>query len=315
MEQPKSKKTKLFVGLVGPDTTNKSLRNFFEQFMDVHIAKVEISRRSGKKKGFGYVICNNVLQEGLELPSVKLLDGKMVLVAHYEDALTSAWHEVRSQSIRVTIINIPAHASEIEVVGQLERFSIVLLSNFTYWDHDGESRPSRVLQAELARTSTCTSYLESIWGRKCDSSIDQVLNYWDLNQYGSQTNCIGEASQMNLSNLCDLFGLTKPSKPAIDPLFSQISSSPNKDKHSKYEFISNSRKISAKPENYRFNIVVHDSFQLDLVNIEQHRKTSKWGSVLFKSMGTLPSHYLVHQRTTVSDQSRPLPQSADLDRV
>ena len=314
MEQPKSKKTKLFVGLIGSDTTNKSLRSFFEQFVDIHIAKVEISRRSGKKKGFGYVICNTVPREGLKLPSVLQLDGKKVLVSHYEDALTSAWHDVRSQSIRVTISNIPDYASESEVVQLLERFGIVLLSNFACGDHDYESECSRVLRVELVNTSSCCTYLEMISGRKVDFTINQILEFWDLKQHSSQINSKYDPSQLNLSNLCEIFGLTKPSKPTIDPVMSQIILH-KKDKHSKYEFIANTRKISSTNANYRFNIVVPDRLQVELAVIEQQRKTSQWGSVLFKSMRTLPSQYLVYREQTVPNQPNPLLLPAHLKRM
>lgn len=125
----KQSRLKYFVGRVGPSTTNLSLRTYFSSFGAVHIAKTEISKRSGKKKGFGYVIYEYLKHPDDLCNKEHILDGKLVSVARYEESVLTHWHHLREQCFHLQVVNIPQEVAEIEVVKAIEHFGKVLVSN------------------------------------------------------------------------------------------------------------------------------------------------------------------------------------------
>ena len=64
--------TRLYVGGVSYDTTDESLREFFEQIGPVAMAQVIRDRESGRSKGFGFVEMD---QEGQAAQAIHDLNG------------------------------------------------------------------------------------------------------------------------------------------------------------------------------------------------------------------------------------------------
>lgn len=312
MEGAKPRKTKLFVGLLGPDTTNLSLRSFFEDLVEVQIAKVEISRRSGKRKGFGYVIFERLRLKPLCLPSVVCIDGHKAFMDTYSDSVTAAWHSVRNQALHVTITGIPPKIPEREVIRLLEPFGVVLVSNFAYSEQSETNPTTSVLLVELIRSPACVDKLEKVWGRVPERSINQLWEYRELLSQSQQVCTANLRSPLTISAIGLLFGLWKPLLVEVKPRPNRISVL-SKDKHSKYESKPKHTSIDSSPENYRFNIVVPVNLLLTNSFIQKNKRTSEWGSVFFKSEGTLPSHQLSYWDQAYEKRSRDHPRSAEFN--
>ena len=73
---------KLYVGGLSFDTTDESLRAFFEQVGNVESASVVTDRFSGRSKGFGFVEMATAAEarKGIEELNGKNLDGRTVTV-------------------------------------------------------------------------------------------------------------------------------------------------------------------------------------------------------------------------------------------
>lgn len=289
MEVSKSTKKKLFVGLTGPDTTNHSLRCFFENELTVHIAKVEISRRSGKKKGFAYITYDNLPGADSKFPAVGILDNKKVFIASYDDSLTAAWHRVRQQSIQITITGIPSYMPEIEVVRLLEVFGTVIVSNFTGGCRKGINPNSLVMLVEMVRDIDSLKNLAQVWKQIPGHSISHV---WDFKNLLASSNHVlrsGTQKSISLSDLDKVFGLTKTiSIPSIETI--PVTQKSLQDKHSKYEFCKLDDKLSHRGDNYRFNILTQSCNPSSFGTPQDHKVISTWGSIVLKK--TLTQHYL-----------------------
>ncbi len=74
--------TKLYVGGLSFDTTDDSLRAFFEQAGTVHSASVVTDRYSGRSRGFGFVemASSAEARKAIEELSGKTLDGRTITV-------------------------------------------------------------------------------------------------------------------------------------------------------------------------------------------------------------------------------------------
>lgn len=73
---------KLFVGGISWDTTEESLKEFFEQIGEVEEAKIITDRMTGKSKGFGFVTMKNAedANKAIEELDGKELDGRAIAV-------------------------------------------------------------------------------------------------------------------------------------------------------------------------------------------------------------------------------------------
>ncbi len=73
---------KLFVGGLSFDTTDDSLRTFFEQAGTVESATVVTDRYSGRSRGFGFVEMSSSAEgrKAIEELSGKVLDGRTITV-------------------------------------------------------------------------------------------------------------------------------------------------------------------------------------------------------------------------------------------
>lgn len=284
MERKKPTMNKLFVGLVGPDTTNTSLRAFIQRFVDVHIAKVETSRRSGKKKGFGYVICEHNGRSEMELPSVKVLDGKTVFIAPYVESLTSTWHHIRSQAIKVMVDSIPLLIKEHEVVKMLECFGVVLVSDFNSDKQQNGSSSTKTMQAELVKTSECLTLINRMWGKLSSSSSNLI---WDFQELCCKSNRLRSKEcqlQITQSYLSSVFGLVEQSRAKSRQSDSTVSIL-FRDKHSNsYPPI-----CCCSEDNYRFNIMVQRSTNYCPSVLQNVKGSSPWGCVMMKKLGSTPS--------------------------
>lgn len=74
--------TKLYVGGLSFDTTDDSLRAFFEQCGTVNSASVVTDRFSGRSRGFGFVEMSSSAEarKAIEELSGKTLDGRTITV-------------------------------------------------------------------------------------------------------------------------------------------------------------------------------------------------------------------------------------------
>jgi RNA recognition motif-containing protein len=74
---------KLFVGNLSWDTTDETLKAFFEQIGEVVEAKVIFDRNTNRSKGFGFVTMANAedAKKALEELNDKELDGRAIKVA------------------------------------------------------------------------------------------------------------------------------------------------------------------------------------------------------------------------------------------
>jgi RNA recognition motif-containing protein len=74
---------KLFVGSLSWDTTEESLKSFFEQVGEVVEAKIIFDRNTNRSKGFGFVTMANPedAQKAIEELNEKELDGRQIKVA------------------------------------------------------------------------------------------------------------------------------------------------------------------------------------------------------------------------------------------
>lgn len=73
---------KLYVGGLSFDTTDDSLRAFFEQIGTVESASVVVDRYSGRSRGFGFVEMSTSAEaaKAIEELNGKVLDGRAVTV-------------------------------------------------------------------------------------------------------------------------------------------------------------------------------------------------------------------------------------------
>lgn len=238
---------KLFIGRLSPATTPQSLRSYFEELCSVQVVKVEYSRKSKNKKGFGYVIIDK--QEDLpRLLSMKhFIDGKEVEVTPYSIEATATWYTNKAQSIKVRIGNVPDGVSEQQVSIYFERFSKVLVVN--------------ILQEvnNLTRLIENTAYLELlntfkpiVIGKKvfsCDPELTQSVNFFSLERSSSGLSKPYSSPQIQNPELAGEFGSVKITKSLLN-----FELANHRDQHSKYEFIRAPQSVKEAGSNYRFNL-------------------------------------------------------------
>lgn len=254
---------KFFVGRIGPETTNLSLRTYCGRFGLVHIAKTEISKRSGKKKGFGYVIYEYLMDPAELCSRDHLLDGKSVYINFYRENVLSRWHDLRSRCLKIQFTGVPIQVTELELVHMIENYGKVLVSNcpriqpraITYTCTVEIENTANTLKA-LNRAGFEFDYTTD--ELKCCARFGQLhSNYKNQEMFNKDQagrpleiqGCSSIADNMQVKNISESTGLL---------IRKGKSFTVHQDKHSKYSvkqggILSQSGKSLF---NYRFNIAV-----------------------------------------------------------
>lgn len=115
----KSDRVKVFVGKIGLNTTPSSLRAYFDQFGTIIVARLEVSKCSGKRKGFGYIIYESLRNANKICSAVHTLDGHSVEVDLFLPEVLTFWHTRRQESIKVEISGVPISTKEAFIFNQL----------------------------------------------------------------------------------------------------------------------------------------------------------------------------------------------------
>ena len=248
-----SHRTKYFIGRVGPETTNLSLRDHFARYGSVHIAKVEVSRRSLKSKGFAYVIFEHIDDPQSLMIKEHVLDGKSVYVDRYEDRVLTNWHLMRENSLHLQVTEIPREISQIQIIASVEILGKVLVSN----------RPRQqdafnyTCNLEIQRTEAAINLIKKARIRVCKlKSRERWFISW------SQLGLLFKMQKME-QNFPGINCL-HTTHPSVSKKEIKMKESEQKqlqrasyEKHSKYEFIARGKphKDNGHLANYRFNII------------------------------------------------------------
>lgn len=138
----KSDRVKVFVGKIGPNTTPSSLRGYFDQFGTIIVARLEVSKCSGKRKGFGYIIYESLRNANKICWADHTLDGHSVEVDLFLPEVLTFWHKRRQESIKVKICGVPISIKEAFIFDQLNSvYGPVLLLN-TFETNEAELNKS-----------------------------------------------------------------------------------------------------------------------------------------------------------------------------
>lgn len=275
---------KFFVGRVGPATTNLRLREYFGAYGNVHIAKVETSKRSGKRKGFGYVIFTHIRDAVDMCRAEHRIDGLPVYVDYYTESVLTDWHRKREMSVRLQIAGIPGKVSEYQLQRMLENMATVLVSN-----SPRHSKGSTYLcNIEIERTDETMRHLTSAGFMNNDQGF--FTNFDELKQIHSKLKKMPNQLILSLQKEYPLqiekeVTFQENLKPSID--FSTSSSKFELSKHSKYEFIQNARLINRSKKmatlNYRFNIVKPEAVPVSVRDENYARCPTDNGVVMMRS--------------------------------
>lgn len=161
--ESKSNRVKIFVGKIGPRTTPASLRSHFDRFGSIIVARIEVSKCSGKKKGFGYVIFESLMNPALLLTAQHILDQHQVEVDLFLPEVLSFWHRRRQESIKLEVGDIPASAKDVEVFEALEsRLGSVLLFNSNDPRNLEKQRTNRSFSVEIERNEQSLKLFSSL---------------------------------------------------------------------------------------------------------------------------------------------------------
>lgn len=248
----KRHRTKYFVGRVGPDTTNLSLRNYFSRYGSVHIAKVEVSKRSCKRKGFAYVIFDNIEDPQSLTNNEHILDGKSVYVDLYEEKVLTRWHLMRENSLHLQVTEIPREISQIQIIASVEILGKVLVSNCPR--QQGASKYTCNL--EIQRTKTAINLIEKTRISVCEIEgeerwfISSSQLGWLFKKLKNKQNLTGIDSLLTTQR-----SVCKKQIKMEEFEQKQLQRAIN-EKHSKYEFNARGKpyKDNDHLANYRFNI-------------------------------------------------------------
>lgn len=126
----KADRVKVFVGKIGPNTTPSSFRGYFDQFGTIIVARLEVSKCSGKRKGFGYIIYESLRNANKICSADHILDDHSVEVDLFLPEVLTLWHKRRQESIKVEISGVPISTKEAFIFDQLNSvYGPVLLLN------------------------------------------------------------------------------------------------------------------------------------------------------------------------------------------
>lgn len=242
---------KLFVGGLSPATTPHSLRTYFERICPVQVVKVEFSRKSKNKKGFGYVIIDRQEDVEMLLRMNHMIDNKFVQVMPYSLEATTKWYKDKAQSIKIKLRNVPNGVSDYQISLFFERFARVLVVNVLQELSNEYEDVENVAYVELHNI-----YKPLLIGKKIltfNPNVTQVLNFFSIEK------CIGGLSGSYSAPLIQSYSFESDnqtySKKNIKSLLNFNEANQN-DMHSKYEFIRARNLENNETSNYRFNLRV-----------------------------------------------------------
>ena len=239
---------KLFVGGLSPATTPHSLRSYFESLCPVQVVKVEFSRKSKNKKGFGYVIIDRPQDVDKLLRMSHFIDGKLVDVMPYSVAATTKWYNSKAESIKVKLRNVPHRISEQQVSLFFERYARVLVLNIVQERSTQADEVENVAYVELLNTYKPLRVGKRVFA--CNPNLIQSVSFFSIESLiGGLTGPYSAPLIPSLSLECQQLDSRMKIKSLLD--FERATYS---DKHSKYEFIKTQQSPPEGEENYRFNL-------------------------------------------------------------
>lgn len=253
--QVQDKKTygpKLFVGRIGPTTTPTSMRRHFECLCAVQVVKIEFSKKSKNRKGFGYVIIENPDDLTRVLEHHHVLDGKPVDVYRYGLEATTKWYNDKEKSIKVKVVNIPADVSEQIFTQFFEDYSKVLVVNILEEQLAYNTLPVRYALVEMLNTGVRLKVGKCTIRSKTQEI--QYLNYIDIERIVSR-NSVSQGQHIYNQKTITPFSSSSIHKNLFFASKLEFGKYED-DKHSKYEFLAATRHTALKTENYRFNISI-----------------------------------------------------------
>ena len=239
---------KLFVGCLSPTTTHQTLREYFEALCPIQVVKVEFSRKSKNKKGFGYIILDRQEDVNMILQMEHVIDHKRVLVVPYDLNATTNWYNHKAKSIKVLLRNVPDHVSELEISLMFEPYLRVLVVNLLK-----ENSPygciENVAHLELLNPFTPVFIGDAVLS--CDSSLTQTLDFPNSQCFNRSPRDTFSSSQLSRGSE-KISPLQKVARSLLD-----FDGACQEDKHCKYEFIRTQGSLLESPAmNYRFNLKI-----------------------------------------------------------
>lgn len=252
---------KLFIGGLNPVTTPQSLRNYFEKICAVQIVKVEYSRKSKKRKGFGYLIIHNPEDIPLLLNQSHYIDNKLVDVMEYGIEATTKWYTNKSNSIKIKLRNVRSDVTEENLTMFFERFLRVLTLNIFQETSRYSNRIENTAYVELLNANK--PFKIGSKNISCDPLLIQSIKFSSIERLIRSLAKLYSASYIEQQTTQCLTDTTKKLESLLN--FERAN---QLDKHSKYEFIKTQVQKDINIENYRFNIRtpqtnLHNSQPLD----------------------------------------------------
>lgn len=240
---------KLFVGCLSPATTPQSLRAHFEALCPVQVVKVEFSRKSKNKKGFGYVIIDRPEDVDRLLSMTHVIDSKLVDVKPYSLQATSAWYSNKAASVKLRIRNVPAEISEQQIALFFERFARVLVVNILQEESREAGCLENVAYLELLNAGTPLTVGKRVFS--CDPHLTQSVNFFSIDkQLGGLRGPY--SAPLTQSPSADSQADSRKRIRSLLDFEDRLSCAV----HSKYEFIRTQQVPKDDQSNYRFNIRV-----------------------------------------------------------
>ena len=238
---------KLFVGRLSPSTSPQSLRSHFEAICAVQVVKVEFSRKSKNKKGFGYVIIDRPEDVQLVLSKSHVIDGKLVDVMPYCLEATTKWYKNKAESLKIKLRNLPQETTEESISLFFERFARVLVVNILEEKLIHPQVVEKVAYVELLNSGRTLKI-----GRhrfSCDPAITQSVNYFSIEKEMNGSRKPYSAPLIESPKAECITDYYKACKSLLD-----FQKANHIDVHSKYEFIRARQNGIDNSTNYRFNI-------------------------------------------------------------
>ena len=242
---------KLFVGMIGPASTPASMRRHFEQICAVQVVKIYFSRKSRNHKGFGYVVVDCDADAQRVIGRSHVIDGKPVQVMRYGLEATSLWYEQKEKSIKVKVMNVPLDASELVISNFFERYGRVLVVNIFNEIIQTNFNTNRYAIVEILNTRERIK-IKNMHIHSNPTTIHHI-HYQEITMKVKSEPLNQQRTVKWQNEVSLLTSSIHYREQTIQPKL--VFGDSNEDKHSKYDYIRNSRKSADSHTNYRFNIV------------------------------------------------------------
>lgn len=242
---------KLFVGRIGPKTTPASMRQYFEQICSVQVVKIEFSRKSKNRKGFGYIIVESEKDVTKVLETNHVLDGKAVYVQRYGIEATSTWYGNKENSIKIRVSNVPKGITEDIISRLFEGYGIVMVANILEPKPVFNNQSSRYALIEMLNTGE--SFTVGNRSIRCRPHEIQCIEYVDISMYVKRLIALASISSESNDTENHQENFDKHKERVLKPILEFGVS--RQDKHSKYEYLRKTELQVQDKNNYRFNIM------------------------------------------------------------